>query len=203
MARRDSRIIRMSNEFIEILDKLNIEFNASHNINLSYYDISKTMAKRIIDSKFKIDVSEPEDRFGTDINIEFLEENIDIDKKMDAEHYATGYFKELGYKVYFTKKILSEEKRLRKNSKFRSNNDKLVEIISLYENYPKLKKCVYDNIGSPDLVLFKDKKMIFVEVKTGEDGLRPYQIKWMRNHNDVKTIIFYLNQNIIKNEKRN
>ena len=131
------------------------------------------------------------------INIELLEEIISVDKKMNAEHYATGYFKELGWKVYFSKKINSEDRKLRR--KYSGGYiPKLVEIAFLYDKYPKLKECIQDSLGVPDLVVFKDGKFKFIEVKTNSDGLSGDQLNWMGKHNDVDIVVFYLKQNIIE-----
>ncbi len=131
------------------------------------------------------------------INIEFLEETISVDKKIDAEHYATGYFKELGWKVCFSKKINSEERKL--SRKYSGGySPRLVEIAFLYDKYHGLKECVQDSLGVPDLVVFKDDKFKFIEVKTNSDGLSGDQLNWMKKHNDVDIAVFYLKQNIIK-----
>lgn len=132
------------------------------------------------------------------INIEFLEEEIEVIRRMDAEHYATGYFKELGYKVHFSKKIFADEKMMKRHNSCRSNNPRLAEIYFLYDDYPGVEECIHDPLGIPDLVLFKNGKFIFVEVKTGGDGIRSDQLKWMGRHNNIDIILFYLNQKIIK-----
>ena len=133
-----------------------------------------------------------------DINIDFINEDIEVVKKIDAEHYATGYFKELGYKVYFSKKIFLDERKIRRRNPRGTNNSRLSEIYFLYYQHSWLRDCIQDSVGIPDLVMFKDRKVTFVEVKTSEDGLRGCQLKWMKRHNDVHTIVFYLNQIKIK-----
>lgn len=201
MAKRDSRTIRVNENFIKVLDSLASKFEKEYGVELSYADISKIISKKLegrstITSKGIINFS------GDDIVIDLITEEICVDKKTDAEHYATGYFKELGWKVYFSKKLNSEERELRKNY-YGGYSPKLVEIVSLYEKYPKLEECIRDSLGIPDLVMFKDDKYMFVEVKTDSDGLRVDQLIWMKTHNNVDIIVFHLKQEILKNEKRN
>jgi len=203
MAVRDSRTVRVSNEFIALLDSMVDVFKKSHNIYLSYHDISKAIANKLKNINFNIIDNIATGKQDNDININFIEENIDVVKNIDAEHYATGYFKNLGYKVYFSKKIFSDERKIRKNNVCNSHNEKLTEIVFLYDDHPALKKCIHDSLGIPDLVIFKDNNFEFIEVKTNQDGLSGDQMRWMKNHKETKTSIFYLNQTIIKNEEGN
>ena len=78
----------------------------------------------------------------------------------------------------------------------------MFDILCLYDNYSGLEECMKDRLGRPDLIIFKDNELIFVEVKTGQDGLRADQLRWMSEHNNFKIVIFYLNQ-IVKDEEGN
>jgi hypothetical protein len=198
MAIRDTRTVRLSNEFIKILDSTIDKFKTINNITLSYSDVSKAIVRRLDKINFCLDEESHHKIDNSVINISFIEEEITIDKKMDAEHYATGYFKNLGYQVYYSKKIFLEERKIKKSNMGEIWNNKLSKIMLLYNENPMLMECIHDPLGIPDLAIFKDGKFEFIEVKTGQDGLGSDQLKWMKNHPNVKISVFYLNQIIAK-----
>ncbi len=56
--------------------------------------------------------------------------------------------------------------------------------------------------GVPDFKIEKNEEVIYVEVKTNEDGLRFPQVEWIKNNPDKKVIAFYIEQEIIKKKHK-
>jgi len=111
------------------------------------------------------------------------------DYGFDAEHFCSGFLLKKGWKVYFTKDCAS----------FKKIKKKLIDCDhSLNYLNPKFQKYIFsamqDRLGRPDLICFKDGRIMFVEVKTGSDGLRGEQIRWMIKHESewYDLMVFYV-----------
>ncbi len=119
-------------------------------------------------------------------NIRVILHNIDTYKKIDAEKYAIDFFKSEGFEIV---------------DKFKDIN---VSMGTPPYTIQDLKNNSDHYLGRPDLVaVFTEGKdeFILIEVKTNGDGLRYEQVKWIESHPNITTVVFYLNQNIIKKDK--
>jgi len=167
--------IRCSKHFYELIEQVKAKEAERGNINcpnptateIIYFDYTHNFPYKFI-KKIESDKNKVLD-FKTKL---FIIEEKGIS---DAEHYATGYFKEKGFRVKFTK------------------NKEIKKLIS--SKYSNIINALDDIIGRPDLIILKDDYYYFVEVKTKDDGLNTNQLKWMIRNPNVEVIIFYLNQN--------
>lgn len=116
-------------------------------------------------------------------NLIFITQKIELPYKIDAEKFAINYFYSLGYD-----KVI-----------------KTSEIKSLYDELDFIFKdeLITDINGRPDLIAFNNENKIpmLIEVKTNGDGLRQEQIEWTERHSHLKITIFYLKQEINKEQK--
>ena len=192
---RNNKEVKTHLDMVKIYDKFFNDFKEKHGIELSYTEVSKKIADKIEEGYENLN------KDGSKLitpkiknNLYFIDEEIETPIRMDAEHYATGYFKELGYKVYFTKDIYSSMKK--------GTNSKKFETLCLYDNYVGIRQCIEDVLGRPDLIILSKTKAIFVEVKTNGDNLSEVQMDWIMKHNNMETILFNLKQIIQNGDKR-
>ena len=106
-------------------------------------------------------------------NIKVLYHYRKFDKKINAEAYVYDFFGELGWRVF-------------KSVSVARGKIKGLDYLKPLSKYTK---------GMPDFIAFKGNRVIFIEVKTGEDGLRSSQIRWITQHPEYEVILFYLKQN--------
>jgi len=107
-------------------------------------------------------------------NLKFLYEEVETAEIINAEDYVKKKFEEQGFKVIKTAE----------QSKFAERNS-LRHILS-----SSLK-----DIGKPDFYCIDNNGFeFFIEVKTGRDGLKGNQMKWIINNPFCLVYVFYLNQ---------
>ncbi len=140
-----------------------------------FRNVSKDI-KKIIDERLEFEFRRMKDFFDKDEmrilpNLSVIFETADFD---DAEKYAIGYFEERGYGEVGKSTIKSEVAW--DNLRLVNGGDVITE----------------HKAGKPDLVAFRGNNFIMIEVKTGGDGLRIEQLKWIYNHPTIRVIVFCL-----------
>lgn len=114
-------------------------------------------------------------------NLSFRFEKIETSDMLPSEDYAMSYYRKLGWDIV-----------VKTNKAWRYHNiDIPNEIREIF--YPGRK------VGRPDLIAISKTnplKYLFIEVKTGFDGLREGQLKWIKNHPKIPVEVFHLTQNI-------
>lgn len=159
-------------------DKLHISFNKEEKDKL--IKISKSMGLTLAAyCRLELLKSIKEEKHFMN-RFKIIHHKIFTKEKVDAEEFASNYFKLYGFDDCF------------KFSKARGriNNTSYNELIN-------------DVVGRPDLIALKDKEICLIEVKTNRDGLRREQAKWIDKHTNFNVIIFYLEQKFISNQDIN
>lgn len=173
----NGKTMKVSNDFVKLIEEVKTSERKRGNI------CSNPTATRMISfdytNKFKNNhlssLIKGKDNLFFDSNIKIININFYKSiKKIDAEHYATGFFKEKGFKVFFS-----------------SNKKIFNEIPSRFE---EIISSLKDKNGRPDLFIFCGDNYYFVEVKNSNDYLRENQLNWVIRNPKVNFIIFYLNQ---------
>jgi len=118
-------------------------------------------------------------------NLKFFCLDIEKDEKVDAEEYVIKYYKDRNFDIV---------------SRFTRYNTSINKKEFVY--FPSNLQAMFESkhsFGRPDLfVLDKESGRFFlVEVKTGDDGLRHNQGKWIATHPGIEVVVFYLNQNLL------
>lgn len=118
-------------------------------------------------------------------NIKVIFHDIEVFEKIDAEDYVIKYFKNDDYK-YVVKW-----------------NDQSINWLVLPLDIQQIRYVQQHRKGRPDLLVYGNDDIYFlVEVKTNGDGLRAEQMRWIQNHPNICTIVFYLNQTFsVQNKK--
>jgi len=112
-------------------------------------------------------------------NLKFIYEEVKTTERLNAENYVKKKFESQGFKVIKTTQ----------QSKFAERNG-LQYVLS-----NSLK-----DIGKPDFYCIDNNGFeFFIEVKTGQDGLKGNQMKWIIDNPFCLVYVFYLNQ--IRNDK--
>lgn len=95
------------------------------------------------------------------LELEFVSANLKGDTEKFAVEYLIDKYKSLGYNCKRTVDLSYDD--------------------LLKHNFVKM-------FGMPDLTVWNSNEFFMVEVKT-DSGLIPSQIKWMKHHQNIKTII--------------
>lgn len=66
------------------------------------------------------------------------------------------------------------------------------EIAMLTNKFPEIKSAITDRVGRPDLFIYNANGYSFIEVKSGNDGIRISQIQWYLRHKEVRTCINFI-----------
>ncbi len=107
-------------------------------------------------------------------NVKFIFDQ--ADEKVEAEDYAQNYFRKLGYNC-------EKPMNLKIGGSYCPHIDKTI--------INKIMRVVYKNEpGMPDFICWKNKSYFWVEVKTGDDGIKIIQLKWAFNHK-IEHIVYY------------
>lgn len=114
----------------------------------------------------------------------------DFNKKV-TEIDIRDYYRGIGYSV-FNSKTYSEFLRGERKDKFLNNYEIDENIKTIFKEY---------NSGYPDILIIKDNKLTFVEIKLEGDSLRPNQILFLNNLSKVTNVkvVYFNNINTIEN----
>jgi len=124
--------------------------------------------------------------------IPYSEIKIGKEIKLKAELVAKKYYKDKGYNVYQSK--VNDGYRslgalfywLDHISKLTSNDIEMISKISSILNREEMKELAYaikDKNGTPDLLLIKENKLSFVEVKYNYETIKPATIEFYIKYN--------------------
>ena len=62
------------------------------------------------------------------------------------------------------------------------------------DKFPKLVSVLKDLKGRPDFVCINGDKILFIEVKSKDDGLKSDQLKWIKNHPEYNVVVLFVIQ---------
>lgn len=134
------------------------------------------------------------------VNLNYIEINTPkkFDKLNNIEVYCKINLKRKfpNTKTYFSKQII----KIKNKNTIRYIKQKLKNINQDYQTFLKLIK----KVGCSDLVIIGDIKeeLVFIEIKTEEDGLRNSQIKWIQEAQELGFKVYVVYYKVKKNYRK-
>lgn len=115
----------------------------------------------------------------SNVRISFI--TVRVPFKYSSDALGKLYFESKGYTIF----RFSEFCRLSSNT--------LSKVIDSFEGFDEFNRCP-ERKGAPDFALIKNARLIFSEVKTGDDGLKVDQFRWFKNHPMLPIRVIYFDQ---------